>query len=120
MAGCRILFVESTLAAVRLGLRMKLKMQTHGKHGKKNRPTENTKTHRETHISPATATNSRRHAKKHGPRVSPYSLASIDAGFVEIGLVQFSQAVKTTNVTHTLTDTQTDRRTDEQTDRQKN
>ena len=38
---------------------------------------------------------------------SPYSLASIDPGFVETGLVQLSQSVKTTNanVTHTLTDT---------------
>ena len=42
--------------------------------------------------------------------------ASIDTGFVEIGLVQLSQTVKTTNVTHALTDTQTDRRTDGQTD----
>ena len=62
------------------------------------------KTHRETHISPATATNSRRCAKKSIPRVSPYSPASIDPGFVQIGLVQFSQSVKTTNVTHTPTD----------------
>ena len=66
------------------------------------------KTHHETHISPATATTSRRRVKKHVPRVSPYSPASIDPGFVEIGLVQLSQSVKTTNVTHTLTDTQTD------------
>ena len=42
LAGCRILFAESTLAALRLGLRMNLKMQTHGKHGKKIRPTQNT------------------------------------------------------------------------------
>ena len=62
--------------------------------------------------SPATATTSRRRATKHVPRVSPYSPASIDPGFVEIGLVQLSQSVKTTNVTHTLTDTQADRRTD--------
>ena len=43
---------------------------------------------------------------KHVPRVSPYSPASIDPGFVEIGFVQLSQSEKTTNVTHTLTDTQ--------------
>ena len=55
-------------------------------------------------------------ATKHVPRVSLYSPASIDPGFVEIGLVQLSQSVKTTNVTHTLTDTQTDRQTDRQTD----
>ena len=65
------------------------------------------KTHHEIHSSPATATTSRRRATKHVPRVSPYSPASIDTGFVEIGLVQLSQSVKTTNVTHTLTDTQT-------------
>ena len=59
------------------------------------------KTHHEIHSSPATATTSRRRATKHVPRVSPYSPASIDPGFVEIGLVQLSQSVKTTNVTHT-------------------
>ena len=67
------------------------------------------KTHHESHSSPATATNSRRRATKHVPRVSPYSPASRDPGFVEIGLVQLSQSVKTTNVTHTY------RRTDRQT-----
>ena len=66
------------------------------------------KTHHEIHSSPATACNSRRLAMKHVPHVSPYSVNSIDPGFVEIGLVQLSQSVKTTNVTHTLTDTQTD------------
>ena len=62
--------------------------------------------HHEIHSSPATASNSRWHARKHVTRVSPYSPASIDPGFVEIGLVQLSQSVKTTNVTHTLTNTQ--------------
>ena len=57
------------------------------------------KTHHEIHSSPATATNPRRRAAKHVPRVIPYSLASIDPEFVEIGLVQLSQSVKTTNVT---------------------
>ena len=42
----------------------------------------------------------------------------MDPGVVEIGLVQLSQSVKTTNVTHTLTDRQTDRQTGRQTDRQ--
>ena len=42
LAGCQILFAETTLAALRLGLRMNLKVQTLGKHGKKNRPTQNT------------------------------------------------------------------------------
>ena len=70
------------------------------------------KTHHEIHSSPATATTSRRRAAKHVPRVSPYSPASVDPGFVEIGLVQLSQSVKRTNVTRTLTDTKTDRRTD--------
>ena len=68
------------------------------------------KTHHEIDSSPATASNSRQHARNHVPRVSLYSPASIDPGFVEIGLVQLLQSVKTTNVTHTLTDT--DRRTD--------
>ena len=77
-----------------------LKMQTHGKHTeKKSAPF---KTH-----SPATASNSRRHVRKHVTRVSPYCPASIDPGFVEIGLVHLSQSVKTTNVTHT--DRHTDR-----------
>ena len=72
------------------------------------------KTHHEIHSSPATACNSRRHAMEHVPRFSPYSTDHIDPGFVEIGRVQLSQSVKTTNVTHTLTDTDT------QTDRQTN
>ena len=64
------------------------------------------KTHQEIHSSPATATTSRRLATKHVPRISPYSPASVDPGFVEISLVQLSQSVKTTNVTHnTVTDT---------------
>ena len=62
-------------------------------------------THHEIHSSPAAATNSRRRATKHVPRVSPYSRTSIDPGFVEIGLVQLSQSLKTTNVTHTHTPT---------------
>ena len=45
------------------------------------------KTHHEIHSRPATTTNSRRRAKKHVPRVSPYSHASsMDPGFVEISL----------------------------------
>ena len=44
-------------------------------------------------------------SENHVPCVSQYSPASIDTGFVEIGLVQLSQSVKTTNVTHTLTQT---------------
>ena len=79
---------------------------------KKTRNPAAPKTHHEIHSSPATASNSRRHARKHVPRVSPYSPASIDPGFVEIGLVQLSQSVKTTNVAHTLTGTQTDGQTD--------
>ena len=66
------------------------------------------KTNHETHISPATATTSRQRETKRVPCVSPYPPASIDTGFVEIGLVQLSQSAKTTNVTHTLTDTQAD------------
>ena len=62
------------------------------------------KTHHEIHSRPATATNLRRRAAKHVPRVCPHSPASIDARFVKIGLVQLSQSVNTTNVTHTLTD----------------
>ena len=46
--------------------------------------------HNEIHSSPATATTSIRRATKHVPRVSPYSPACIDTGFVEIGLVQLS------------------------------
>ena len=42
------------------------------------------KTHHESHISTATATTSKRRAKTHVPRVSPYSPASIDPELVEI------------------------------------
>ena len=59
------------------------------------------KTHHEIHSSPATATTSRRRATKPVPRVSSYSPASRDPGFVDIGLVQLSQSVKTMNVKHT-------------------
>ena len=75
-------------------------------HKKKSRRTQ---THHEVHSGPAIATTSRRRAKKHVPRVSRYSPASIDPRFVEIGLVQLSQSVKTTNATHAHTDRLTDR-----------
>ena len=85
-----------------LGLRMNLKMQTQSTK-KSASPT----THHKSHSSPATATTSRQTAKKRAPQVSPYSPASMDTGFVEIGLVQLSQSVKTTNVTHAHTASQT-------------
>ena len=69
------------LAAGRVRSKKKRKIE---KKGKNPAPP---KTHHETHISQATATTSRRRVKKHVPRVSPYSHASIDTGFVEIGLV---------------------------------
>ena len=62
------------------------------------------KTHDEIYSRPATATNSRRRAAKHVPRVRPHLPASIDPWFVKIGLVQLSLSVKMTNVTHTRTD----------------
>ena len=68
---------------------------------KKQRITAAPKTHHGVHGSRATATISRWRATKRIPRVSPYSPTSVDPGFVEIGLVQLSQSVKTTNVTHT-------------------
>ena len=72
---------------------------------KKKRNPAAPKTHHEIHSSPATATTSRRRATKHVPRVSPYSPASIDPVFVEIGLVQLSQSIlKNTNVTHIQTE----------------
>ena len=78
---------------------------------KKNNTKKSTppKTHHDIHSSPATATTSRRRETKHVPRISPYSFASIFSGLVEIGLVQLSQSVKTTNVTRTHR--QTDRET---------
>ena len=86
---------------------------------KKKRNPAAPKTHHEIHSSsPATATTSGWRATKHVPRVSPYSPAYIDPGSVEIGLVQLSQSIKTTNVTHTQTDRQAERQTDRQTDRQ--
>ena len=48
-------------------------------------------------------------ARRNTSHVSSYSSASIDPGFMEIGLVQLSQQVKTTNITHAYSDTQTDR-----------
>ena len=66
------------------------------------------KTHHEIHTSPANATTSKRRATKHVPRVSLYSPASIDPGFVEICSVHLTKSVKMTNVTHTLTDGQTE------------
>ena len=87
--------------------------------GKNTKKSTAPKTHNEIHSNPATATNSTQHATKHAPRVSPYSPASIDPGFVEIGLVHLSQSVKTTNVTHAHTDRQTDRQAKKHADRQK-
>ena len=78
--------------------RVRSKKKKRKKNGKKS---ATSKTHHEIHSRPATATDSRRRAAKHVPRVRPYSPASIDPGFVEIGLVQLPQSVKTTNVTHT-------------------
>ena len=51
------------------------------------------KTHHEIHSNPTTATTSRRLPTEQFPRVSPYSPASIDPGFVEIGFVQLSLSV---------------------------
>ena len=65
------------------------KIPPHGKHTTK--PTS----------APSTATTSKRHAKTHVPRISPYSLDFINPELVEIGHVQLSQSVKRTNVTHT-------------------
>ena len=58
---------------------------------KNNKKSTPPKTHHDIHSSPATATTSRRRATRHIPRVSPYTPASIDPGFVEIGLVQLLQ-----------------------------
>ena len=71
------------------------------------------KTHHEIHSSPVTATTSRRRATKQVARVSPYTLASIDPRFVEIGLAQLSQISKNDEC-----DTYTDRQSDRQTDRE--
>ena len=119
MAGCRSPFTESTLTALAGSLVARGHMFEF-KHAKswKTRNLAAPKTHHEIHSSPATATTSRRRPTKHVPRVSPCSPASIDPGSVEIGLVQLSQSIKTTNVTHTQTDRQAERQTDRQTDRQ--
>ena len=82
---------------------------------KKTRNPAEPKTHHEIHSSPATATTPRRRATTYVPRVIRYSPASVDPGFVEIGLVQLSQPVKNTKVAHTLR--QTDRQTNRQTDK---
>ena len=67
---------------------------------KSNKKSAPPKTHHESHSSPATTTASRRHVMKHVPRVRPHLPVSIDPEFVEIALVQLSQSVKTTNITH--------------------
>ena len=64
------------------------------------------KAQHDSHRRPAIATTSRRYVINHFPPVGPCSPASIHLEFVEICLVQRSQSVKTTNVTHT--DTHTD------------
>ena len=74
---------------------------------KNNKKTTPPKTHHDIHSRQATATTSTRRATRHIPRVCPYTPASINPGFVKIGLVQLSQSVKTTNATHS--DRQTDR-----------
>ena len=75
---------------------------------KKRNPAAPKTHHHEIHSSPKITITSIRRATKHVRRVSLNSLASLDPGFVEIGFVQLSQSVKTTNFTHTHTDTQTD------------
>ena len=88
-----------------------LKMQSHGKHEIPPHPKH---TNHEIYSSPAISATLRRRVTKHVPRVSPYSPASINPGFVEIGLVQLSKSVKATNdVTHTqyTADRQTDGQT---------
>ena len=83
------------------------------KEEKTNKKNEKNPPHRNHTTKPASAqrpqTTSRQLTTKRVPRVSPYSPASIDPGFVEIGLVQLSQPVKTTNVTHTHTHIPTDK-----------
>ena len=100
LAGCRSPFTESNLTALGLSQPEVVYEFENTKSWKTRNPAA-PKRHHEINNSPATATTSRRGATKHVPRVSPYLTASIDPGFVEIGLVQLSQSVKTTNVTHT-------------------
>ena len=89
------------------------------KEKKRGKKTIAPKTHHEIHSSPATATTSRRRATKYVPRVNPYSPASVDPGFVEIGLVQLSKKHECDTYTaHRQTYRQTDRQTDRQTVRQ--
>ena len=85
--------------------RVRSKKKNRKKNAKKSSPP---KTHHNIHSGPAIATTSRQRATKYVPRFSPYSLASINPGFVDVSLVQLSQSLKTTNVKNTPTDTQTD------------
>ena len=81
---------------------------------KKNRKTKNTKKKRPTQNTPRNPQQpgDRGHlctARDETPPTRLPILARFHRSrFVEIVLVQLSQSVKTTNVTHTLTDTQTD------------
>ena len=77
------------------------------KNKKKSRPTERTprnphqRSNRD-HLETA--------RENHVPCLSPYSPASIDTGFVEIGILQLSQSVKTTNLmSHARTQRQTNK-----------
>ena len=70
------------------------------------------KTHHEIHSSPAIATTLRRRAAKHVPCISPYSPASIDPGFVEIGLVQLALAISKSDEWMCYTNTDRHRQTD--------
>ena len=89
-----------------------LKMQSHGKHEQISpHPKHTTKSTGARRPRPP-RDGSRRHTSV--PWVSPHSPASMDPGFVEIGLLQLSQSAKTTSVTHAHTYTRTD--TDEQAD----
>ena len=78
------------------------RVRSKNKNRKKQKPSKSTPpyTHHDIHCSPATATTSRWHATRLIPRVSSYTPASIDPGFVETCLVQPSQLpmAKTTSV----------------------
>ena len=84
--------------------RVRSKLEEKRKAKKKKRNPIVPKTHHEIYSSPETATTPRRRATKHVPHVSLHSPDCIGPGFVEIGLVQLSESVKTTNVIHTDTD----------------
>ena len=85
------------------GLQQAMCVQTKTKSKYRNEKSGAPKTHHGIQGRPPIGTTSRRRAAKHVPHRRPHSPDSIDPGIGGNGLVQLSQSVKMTNVTHART-----------------